>query len=149
LLQKAAFRELYEALDDRSPCKLRFEILDGLTGVCHDLGDWRTAQFFAAELVEAAAATYGIDHPEALLTRHHAALWTGEAGDEQRALNCLRNFSWMKFGFLVQTTPGLWRTDTTSVGWLVSVVTECARWNYQRHYFSIYSGFSDRTILTL
>jgi Tetratricopeptide repeat len=86
LLQKAAFRELYGSLDERSSAELRLAILGALTAVCHELGDWRTALTYGAELLELRVQAAGSDHPETLTTRNNVAFWTGECGDSVGAL---------------------------------------------------------------
>jgi Tetratricopeptide repeat len=86
LLQRAAFRELYESLDERSSAQLRLAILDALTGVCSELGDWQTALNYGAELLELRVRASGFDDPNTLNTRNSVAVWTGECGDPTKAL---------------------------------------------------------------
>ncbi len=76
LLQRAGFEERYDALDSDAAADERLAIVDALTDVCDQLGDWRAVLRFGTELLALQIATFGVDRHDTLTTRSNIASWT-------------------------------------------------------------------------
>lgn len=78
-----------ELSPDADPAELVM-LCGALADVAARLGEYAEARDSANRELEGLLRIYGPDHPRTLVTRYHAALWTGLAGDAPHAVELFR-----------------------------------------------------------